>query len=366
MIPDERLIVAAFGRGERATAAWSEWSRDRDLGALDPGELRLLPPVYHNLRAAGVADEAIATVVKQMTRSMFVRTRLILHDAATVVALLASNGIESMLLKGAALVAGGYIDAVARPMSDFDLLLRPGDAVAAAALLVDDGWESDQRPDRKALFTRHAAVFKKGERSADLHWWALWESPDAAGDERIWRDAESAAVDGVTVRVPRPEHQLMHVIVHGTRAFDTAVRWIGDALSIIRTRDVDWNLFVREADARRVTYPAGEALAYVAEVFGAEVPMTAIEALRARRVSRRQRRLYAPRPASPSIEYLEALAYVSLAQPKETPFAARLLWIPRNLQYTWGVERWWRLPGAALWRLRLRLGRFFRRADREP
>ena len=357
MIPDERLIVAAFGR-ERATAAWSEWSRDRDLGSLDPGELRLLPSVYHNLRAAGVADDAIAPVVKQMTRSMFVRTRLILHDAATTVALLAAHGIESMLLKGAALVAGGYVDASARPMSDFDLLVRPGDAVAVAALLVEHGWESDQRPDRKALFARHAAVFKKGERSADVHWWALWESPDAAGDERIWRDAESAIIDGVTVRIPRPEHQLLHVIVHGTRAFDTAVRWIGDSLSIIRTREVDWDLFAREADARGVAYPAGEALAYLAELFEANVPAPAIETLRARRVTRRQRRLYAPRPASRSIEYLEALAYVSLAQPKATPLTARLLWLPRNLQYAWGIDKWWRLPGAALARAWGRIWKF--------
>lgn len=351
MIPDQRLLVAAFGRVEHATAAWLAWSGERDLGALDPGELRLLPPVYHNLRAAGVDDAEIASIVKQMTRSMFVRTRLILHDAALTVALLDERGIDSMLLKGAALVAGGYCDARTRPMSDFDLLVRPADATAVASLLAEAGWRHSF--DRTALATRHAALFEKQERCCDLHWWALWELRDAGADERFWRGAEGASIDGVKVRILRPEHQLLHVIVHGTRAFDTAVRWIGDALAVLRTRGeaFDWELFAREAEARNVAHPVGDALAYLNETFEASVPVDWIDALR----SGDRSRLYAARPGDPQIGYVSALAHQSQRH--------GLLWFLRNLQYAWGVKRMWQLPLALVQRA---FRRVFRRSDLYP
>jgi hypothetical protein len=366
VIPDDLLLEAAFGAGERATAAWNEWSRARDLGALEPAELRLLPPVYHNLRDGGVADADIAPLVKQMARSMWVRTRLLLHEAAAAVELLASHRIDSLLLKGAALVAGGYCDARVRPMSDFDLLVHPSDALTAASLLEGVGWRADAPFDRRSIAFRHAALLRKPETGCDLHWWMLWESRDAAADARFWRDAEPAALDAVPVRVLRPEHQLLHVIAHGTRALgEPPVHWIGDALAVLRTRgrDLDWELFAGEVDARRMAYPVGDALAYLGDAFGASVPGEIVAALRSRRASRRQRHFYCVRPDHPfgSIAHIRALGYLSLSQPSETPLFTRLLWLPRNLQYELGASSLALLPVAVTRRVLRKLAAMLKR-----
>ena len=349
MIPDELLLVAAFGDGEHATAAWMEWSHGRDLGALDPVELRLLPPVYRNLLDGGVPEAEIAPVVKQMARSTWVRTRLLLHEAAATIHLLASHGLDTLVLKGAALVAAGYCDAKVRPMSDFDLLVRPEQALAAASLLEAMGWRPDAPVDRRAVAFRHAVVFHKAESGCDVHWWALWDSRDAGADRRFWDEAELASLDGVQVRVLRPEHQLLHVIVHGTRSIDTtAVRWMGDALAVLkaRGRDLAWEVFVAEVEARRLAYPVGEALAYLVETFHAAVPHQVIAALQSRRVSRGKRRLYRPRPDNSHADafvYLRSLRHIWLDQ-KGAPILTRLLWFPRNLQYSFGVQRMRWLP----------------------
>lgn len=371
MSPGELLRDAAFADPQRAAAAWDAWSRTRELDVLDPVELRMLPLVYRNLRAAGVSDAEIAPVVKQMARSMFVRTRLLLHRAAVTVELLSSEGIESILLKGAGLVAGGYCDAAVRPMSDFDLFIRPSDAARAAALLEADRWRTDPPIDRRAITFRHAALFKKDEWECDLHWWALWDSRDAAADERFRAGAEAASLDGMPVRILRPEHQLLHVIVHGTRSFDLgAVRWIGDSLAVLRGRPLDWRLFVDEAGARRMAQPVAEALAYLVERFQAAVPDGVVAELRSRRVPVRRRRLYAPRPAArinQSVAFLRALVQLSLEQRKGTPLLTRLLWLPRNLQYVLGARTLARLPAALARRgLRvLRQGVSGRRAARQ-
>lgn len=335
-MPDERLLLAAFGSGERAARAWSDWSQGRDLGALEPAELRLLPPIYHNLRAAGVTDAAIPAVVKQMARSLWVRTRLMLREAAATIALFTAHDVDSVLLKGAALVAAGYCDAGVRPMADFDLLVHPADVTRAASLLQAEGWQPERRLTPHLIRYRHAVAFQKLERGCDLHWWTLWESRDANADARFRQGAEPAVLDGVPVRVLRPEHLLLHVIVHGTRAFDAAtVRWIGDALAVLRTRGhaLDWRLFVEEANARRLAYPLGEALAYLVDTFGASVPAEAIGALRASPVARWRRRLYSPRPnepRQPPMPYF--LRYSWLASPDRTPLLMRLLRFPGNVR----------------------------------
>jgi hypothetical protein len=367
VIPDQRLLVAAFARGERAVRAWQEWSEGRDLSALDATEMRLLAPVFHNLRACGVADAEIAPVVKQMARSMWVRTRLMLREAAATVALLSAHDLDSVLLKGAALVAGGYCDAGARPMADFDLLVTPADLPRAAALLASAGWQAERPLDRRMMRYRHAVLFEKPDRGCDLHWWPLWESRDAKADARFRGDAEEATLDGVPVRIPRAEHQLLHVIVHGTRAFDaTLVRWIGDALAVLRTRGAafDWALFVEEVEARRLAYPVGESLAYLVETFDAVVPAEVIASLIARAVPRWRRRLYAPRPdlrQRPPMPYF--LRYSWLAAPHETPLLGRFLRLPGNVQLALREPTLARVPLHLAQRTFRKLGKWFRRTD---
>ena len=284
MVPHELLIRAAFAERDDAVAAWHEWSRGRDLGALDPVELRLLPRVHRRLAESGIDSPP---VVAQAARASWVRTRLLLREAAQTVDLLSKNGIDSILLKGAALAAAfGEI----RPMSDFDLLVRPADVNAAIAILEGARWRRDPR--RQKL--THAALFHKGDSGCDLHWWVLWESRDPFADERFRREAVTTQLDGVSVRVLRPEHQLLQIIIHGTRSYDvTTARWIGDALTVIRAAEVDWNVVRAEAEARRLEWPVAAALAYLRDEFGALIPAEAIRVPRPRFF---QRWRYEPRP----------------------------------------------------------------------
>lgn len=344
VVPDSLLLEAAFTSGPRACRAWEAWSRDRDLASLGPSELRLLPFVYQNLRDGAFDDAAIPPVVKEVARATFVRTRLLLRDAMSTVALFTANGIGAMLLKGAALVAGGYLAAGVRAMSDFDLLVDPADAPRAAALLESAGWRTDDRIERVIGF-RHALLFRKTDHGCDLHWQVLMESDTSDAERAFWRDAESASLDAVAVRIPSSGHLLLHAILHGTRAFDrTTVRWIGDALAVLRTRGatLDWERFAEDAETRGVTYPTGDALAYLVEAFDAAVPANVIERLRAHPVSRLQRRLYLPRAGDARGEptpYFRSLAYFALRRE-----SGRLRWFVRNVQFSFGVTRLRRAP----------------------
>jgi hypothetical protein len=338
VVPDESLLIAAFSRDGRGPAAWNEWSSTHDLSSLDPRELRLLPPVYKGLRGAGVADADISPIVKQMSRSMFVRTRLLLHQAAQTVELLAANGIESVLLKGAALVAGGFIEASARPMADFDVLIRPADAIKATALLREHRWIPRGPIDENVITFLHAALFKKGDTSCDLHWAVFWESRDNAADERMFAAAVNATLDGKRVRIPPAEELLLTIVVHGTRRIDdTSVRWVGDALAVLGGPDFDWDLFTNIVNSRRLAYPVGDALAYLVETFGAAVPGSVIDAFRAEPVRSWQRRMYKPRPCDPHNASVLNTMYFYFGTPGDRHVRARLRSIWTALQTFWGV-----------------------------
>jgi hypothetical protein len=361
VVPDEALLHAAFGAPERARTAWREWSSGRDLDQADDATRRLFPAVYRNLRAAGVPDADVPAAVKQMARSLWIRTELLLRDAAATMAFLHARGVDAVLLKGAALVAGGYHDAGARPMSDFDLLVRPHEALTAAALLEEHGWTPASPLDPKAVAYRHAALLRKPERGCDLHWRVLWESDDPDADECFLQSAEDATLHGTPVKVLRPEHQLLIAIVHGTRRFETAVRWIGDALAILRARGAgfDWDLFAREVRARGWEFPVAEALVYLADTFEAEIPRAVIGELTPKRVTRRQRRIYAvrlQRPGDQTWEAVVAIAILSLRRrPRQRSRLTHLMWFPRSLQYAMGLPRLAGVPLAIAQRVLKRL-----------
>lgn len=331
MRPDDRLLVAAFGTRDSALAAWREWLPGRDLDALSDDELRLLPAVFHNLRDSSADMPQVAVL---MARTTFIRSRLLLRDAAKTAARL-----DALLLKGAALMIGGMVEIGSRPMSDFDLLVRPPDAERAIDVLQDDGWVADPPLREQMVDFHHAARFKRGESSCDLHWWSLWEMRDAAADGRMFDTAEEVVFDGVPLRLPRGEQLVLHVIVHGTRAFDpSSVRWIGDALAVLRSRTIDWDVFAHEAESRGVAHAVAAALAYLRDAFGAAIPDETIRRLDAQRVGLLTRRLYSPASASSwrRTAYVHALLRIAAAQR-----GRRFAWLSRNVQHDFAARSLW-------------------------
>lgn len=339
---EELLRRAAFAAPPDAARAWRELSRTG--ASFDaPGDARLLPAAYRNLRAAGLTDAELPRVMREHARAAAIRSRLALRQAADVVTRLEAAGIAPLLLKGAALIAGGYCEPSARPMSDVDVLVRPGEAAAAVAALRGAGWTGG-RAVADAVRYRHAALLRRGEWECDLHWWALWESPDPEADERFRRGSERVELLGVPVAILRPEHQLLQVVVHGTRAFEPVRgRWVGDALAVLRHRagGFDWELLVTDARLRRAERPLADALSYLSEAFAVAVPASALAALQA--TGRRGARLYEPgsqkRP-NPSLAYLRSLLIVAGRREQ----GSRMRWLVRNLEHTLGVQGARRLP----------------------
>lgn len=263
------LILAATAASGVADQAWKRWQRGGELLDIDPASYRLLPLLWSNRQAAGVGEDQLALLKGCYRHSLWQVHRTL---AAGMSARDALDGaqVPTMLLKGAAILASRPAQMGIRPMDDVDILVPRAAARVAIDLLEADGWRAVYGL-RHPLGVWHAVDLVRAEHErVDLH----WSATTVPGDDRaIWEDALPAKLLERSVLIPSPTFQLLITGVHGVGLDPAPVRWLADALLILRSADeIDWVALVDEARARRVSVALGDALRGLRERFDAPVP----------------------------------------------------------------------------------------------
>ena len=214
-----------------------------------------------------------------------------LDSAAHVLARLGAAGIETMLLKGAALTVTMYADAGLRPMVDVDVLVRPAAAAAAMRVLQSHGWTPVGwapfcRAPEKTVAVRHSHGFSRGTgEQIDLHWHVLWTACGEDDDAGFWHRARPAVVNGVATRVLAPCDQLLQACVLGGRwEAPVNLRWAADAVAVLSATGadarVDWTVLVEEARARHVAPVVASGLEWLVREYDVSVPASVVATLR--------------------------------------------------------------------------------------
>src|SRR4051812_21498162 len=119
---DEFLIKAAVEDGDQAIAAWGEWKRRRSLDEAGHAAFLILPLVYRNLTGLSLQDPELGRI-RGVYRFTWSRNQLLLHLGGIALRDLRQAGIETIVLKGAALSVSQYRDLGVRQMGDFDVLV---------------------------------------------------------------------------------------------------------------------------------------------------------------------------------------------------------------------------------------------------
>ena len=236
--PRERLLLrAALLDGHAALEAWSRW-KEALGGTPEPSVSApaLRPLLYRNLFRLGVEDPLAASWEPAYRRTLY-RNQLMLQEAAPLIRSLEDAGIETLLLKGTALILRYYEDAGLRPMADLDVMVRRDQLPLACERLATQSWVSPQQPDPTTLAAAHSAPFNRpGASPLDLHWRLLEDEAPAPGDQALWARAAPVELFGVPTRALGATDQLLHVLAHGSRwSADRSHRWLADA-SVLLSR----------------------------------------------------------------------------------------------------------------------------------
>lgn len=359
----ELLLQAALMEGSKAIDAWTEWNSRVDVDLLERGSQRLLPLLYRNLRAHGVENPALDKF-KGFYRLAWYKNQMLLRNISSLLQCLNDSGIQTMVLKGAALVLQYYNDYGLRPMDDVDVLVRQEHVIPALDLLkkqglepiTELGWKPDleslkANPD-KLLPVKHAIAFMDASgRQFDLHWHVLFECRYERADEDYWVAAEKINLHDITTHVLSPTDQLFHICIHGALWHSLVpVRWVADAMMILKTAesDIDWSRLTSHAQGRRLILPLRNALAYLRTILDAPVPSEVLHRLQEMSVSRTEQMEYRLKSRPPGLTGGLPLNWFLFLRAAHGDSGAALrpkfIGFPTFLQNTWGLDHLWQVP----------------------
>jgi len=215
----ELLLRAALLQGKNSIEAWEKWKSSTDINQLDLGSHRLLPQLYRNLHVQGVKDRLLEKF-KGIYRRTWCDNQLLFHEVSALLRSLGDAGIETIVLKGAALALLHYRDCGLRPMNDFDVMVHVEQRSAAIDLLRKLGWTPIPRSPEGVTETYLSVVNSHGfthiaGRECDLHWHLFPECCQVDADNDFWEQAVPFEIHDVLSRSLAPTDQLLHVCVHG-------------------------------------------------------------------------------------------------------------------------------------------------------
>jgi hypothetical protein len=281
---DQHHLLRAALLTERKAVIESlhEWRRLMDLDDIDHGSSRVLPLLYRNLERLSIDDAAMGRF-KGIYRRAWYRNELLISSGLDAVRSLRAAGVESMLLKGASLVATVCPEHALRPMQDFDILVERHSFARAVDLLLTQGWRIDPplRDPEAHLAFQHGVSLRRGGGELDVHWLSAWGMFDLGGEAEFWRAARRVLLGGETVEALDSADQLLQICVHATLASPLIppIRWVADAVLILRDAPLDWQRLVRMSRLRGFSLAVYRCLTYLREGLDIDVPIAVLEEL---------------------------------------------------------------------------------------
>ncbi len=214
---------------------------------------------------------------------------LLLDELARISARFSGEGIETILLKGAALLLTVYPHPALRPMGDLDLLVREADVPRALSVSEALGFKI-LRPgvSEARLRTKHEIALAR--RLADgtpiyleIHWRFIPRESLVAGPsrepEQLWRESYPSEDRTIFARVLSAEDALVLGALHLQRHVYSRAIWFVDLAMILERKGIDWDRVVEKAEIWRARSALYLALSGLRAICGVAAPREVIAAL---------------------------------------------------------------------------------------
>jgi hypothetical protein len=348
----ELILRAALLQGETGLASWNEWRRSVNLDVIDYGSHRMVPQLYRNLQRHGVKDPLMERL-KGVYRYYLYKNEILMHRIGTLLRRFEEAGIETMVLKGAALIPLYYRESGLRPMLDADVLVHAHQAEQAMDLLARLQWKPYRylQPHMRLPIVHSTPFEDNGGRQLDLHWHLFWECFNASDDDDYWENAVPVQVGGAQTLALSPTDQLLHTCWHGARWNEVPpIRWVADATAILNASaaQIDWQNLFEKAKRHRITLPVKDSLEYLKKKFDAPVPEALLKSMSAVRISKMERENYEVtlNPMAPPTtgKILRMLYYDYRWLSSSTSARFKALAFAKHLQSRWEIDRLRHVP----------------------
>jgi hypothetical protein len=276
------LEICLLRDPEAARRAWKKWKERVDLDDLDPSSFRIMSLVYRRMVELGI-DDPDAGRIKGLYRYHWTRNQLAWRGKDRILRTLGDMGIDTLLLKGAALSRTVYPEPATRGMHDLDILVPVSGAKPAMDLLRSEGWIAQHFAADQTIELFHGCSFVHPEfGELDLHWHAMRSGCRVDSDDALWAAVRPIVANGIPTKVLCPADLFLHACEHGMNpSHVSAMQWMVDATFIIRHSPApfDWERLIDQARKFRLVIMVRRTLGYIRDHFEPSIPAEVIRRL---------------------------------------------------------------------------------------
>ncbi len=256
----------------------------------------LAPLLYRIVRGQNLLPLSVKQDLRRAYDENVLRNTFLFHKLEEVLRHLATEGVDIILLKGAALSKTVYGSAGVRPMGDLDLLVREEDVPTALRVLPALGYETVP----PLAYRSEVMLRKQGlvETVIEVHW-NLFVPPyyqHVLPIDWFWQTALPVRIGNAPSLVLGPEAQVLHLCGHLLLHHSgEELLWLHDVAEVIAfyREQIDWEQVLARAQAYDLVLPTQQILTRVGEEWQAPIPPDVLERLRALRPSRDEERVFA-------------------------------------------------------------------------
>jgi len=272
---------------------FEKWENENIFDDIDGACFVLLPLLFNRICKFGLESEATGRI-KGVYRLAWFKNHRMLDQVDKITELFRVNDIEVLSLKGISLIVSAYQDMGARFMGDSDILINPADAKKIIPLMRDAGWEFADKYSTDYDYFNLDSVLRLNKEMGfknrhsiymDIHWRLFNiagrdDNEDIMPAKELMDSSSMIEFNDKKYKMMAPENMLLHVIVHGAEINGSKVlRWVSDAAAIIRTHDIDWDLFLANTKKYVFEVDVMVAFKYLLEHDLVKIPKEASEQL---------------------------------------------------------------------------------------
>lgn len=270
---DTTLLCACLLDDERGRAALRSWSQSgppADL--LRPRCNRLFPLLAEAVRRSDLTlDPTVRSLLRAALASEEVRYEAYLRVFGPLLTAMVEDGIDPIVLKGAALAETVYPRPQLRHTHDIDLLIAPHQHSQAIASAQRCGW----RPGAARDSFIHSSGLPLG-----LHTRVVRASFAPADFQALRQRTKTIPLAGLPLETLGPADALVHILGQAlTSGTFFSLQWACDAILSVAHGEIDWELFTTEVTRGRLSWAYAEMLRYLRNDIGAAVPAEVVAAI---------------------------------------------------------------------------------------
>ena len=279
-------LIARSLRDEVSWASGSALDWDGILRCADQHGVAAL--LWSSLKGESGIPSAPLTSLSTFVASEVARAAIRERELGRVLASLESAGVDTIVIKGAALAYSCYPHPWLRTRTDTDLLLSRHSLEPAATTLEAAGYTQSANVSTGEFVSHQASWVRVDEHGLlhvmDVHWKVV--NPQVLADVITFQDVRDSSVlvraGAAALRVPHPVWSLLIACVHRLAHHQDQERlgWLFDIHLLARHLEPgDWDTLLQISTERRVSAICAAGLTTAARHLGTAVPTHTIRAL---------------------------------------------------------------------------------------